>query len=225
MPKLSLMERGIRKSSHNSTPRLPIGPDILRQIRTLWSPSADQRETIMLWAVCATCFFGFFRLGELVANSQLEGQNSLQFSNLAIDSVTSPSMLEIRLRHSKTDRFGAGVSIFLGRSFNDLCPVSAMLAFLAVRGGGDGPLFCNLDGSPLTKNRIISKVHLALQTLGLCDKAYAGHSFRIGTATTAAERGLEDSLIKALGRWESDAFQLYIRTPREKLAAITVLSS
>ena len=86
----------------------------------------------MLWAVCATCFFGFFRLGELVVNSQLEGQNSLQFSDLAIDGVTSPSMLEIRLHHSKTDRFGAGVSIFLGRSFNDLCPVSA------VRGGGGG---------------------------------------------------------------------------------------
>ena len=227
MPKLSLVELGIRKSSYKSTPRLPIGPDILCQIRALWSPSADHQETIMLWAVCTTCFFGFFRLGELVANSQLEGQNSLQFNDLAIDSATSPSMLEIHLRHSKTDRFGSGVSIFLGRSFNDLCPVSAMLAFLAVRGGGgDGPLFCDLDGSPLTKNRVVSKVRLVLQTVGLDDKAYAGHSFRIGAATTAAERGLEDSLIKALGRWESDAFQLYIRTPREKLTAITqILSS
>ena len=72
MPKLSLVEQGIRKSSHKSTPRLPIGPDILRQIRALWSPSADHQEIIMPWAVCTTCFFGFFRLGELVANSQLE---------------------------------------------------------------------------------------------------------------------------------------------------------
>lgn len=180
----------------------------------------------MLWAVCTTCFFGFFRLGELVANTRQDDQNTLQYRDVAIDSIISPTMLEIRLRHSKTDRFGAGVSIFLGRSLNDLCPVAAMLAFLVVRGGNDGPLFCNPDGSPVTKYQVISNVRLALQTLGLDDKAYAGHSFRIGAATTAAERGLEDSLIKALGRWESEAFQLYIRTPREKLAAITqVLSS
>ena len=101
-----------------------------------------------------------------------------------------------------------------------------MLAFLAIRGGEDSPLFCNLDGSPVTKYQVINRVRLALQTLSLDDKAYAGHSFRIGAATTAAERGLEDSLIKALGRWESEAFQLYIRTRREKLAAVTqVLSS
>lgn len=226
MPKLSLVERGIRKSSHNRTPRLPIGPDILRQIKALWSPSAHQRDTIMIWAVCTTCFFGFFRLGELVANSQPEGQNALQFSDLAVDSATSPSMLEIRLRHSKTDQLGTGVNVCLGRSFNDLCPVSAMLAFLAIRGGESGPLFCNPDGSPLLKSRVVSRVRLALETLGLCGTAYAGHSFRIGAATTAAEHGLEDSLIKALGRWESDAFQLYIRTPREKLAAVTqVLAS
>ena len=101
-----------------------------------------------------------------------------------------------------------------------------MLAFLEVRGGEDGPLFCNLDGSPVTKYQVIYRVCLALQTLGLDDKAYAGHSFRIGAATTAAERGLEDSLIKALGRWESKAFQLYIYTPRKKLAAVAqVLSS
>ena len=155
-------------------------------------------------------FFGFFRLGELVANSQPEGQNTLQFSDLALDSATSPSMPEIRLRHSKTNQLGMGVDVFLGRSFNDLCPVSAMLAFLAVRGGEDGPLFCNPDGTHLLKSRVVSRVRLALETLGLCGTAYAGHSFRIGAATTAAKCSLEDSLIKALGRWERDAFRLYV---------------
>ena len=37
----------------------------------------------------------------------------------------------------------------------------------------------------------------------------------------AAQAGLPPHLIKMLGRWSSDAYQLYIRTPRETLAAVS----
>ena len=42
---------------------------------------------------------------------------------------------------------------------------------------------------------------------------YASHSFRIGTARTAAEAGVRPWLIQTLGRWSSKCFTLYIRTP------------
>ena len=42
---------------------------------------------------------------------------------------------------------------------------------------------------------------------------YSGHSFRAGAATTAAKAGVEDSVIKALGRWESSAYLIYMRLP------------
>ena len=55
---------------------------------------------------------------------------------------------------------------------------------------------------------------------GLVAKDYAGPSFRIGTAMTAASRGLQDSLIKTLGRWESSAYTRYIKTLPETLRGV-----
>ena len=44
---------------------------------------------------------------------------------------------------------------------------------------------------------------------------YAGHSFRIGAASTAAANGIEVSIIQTLGRWISSAYLDYIRIPAE----------
>ena len=51
------------------------------------------------------------------------------------------------------------------------------------------------DGSPLLKSAFVQKLRSALNSIGLNESFYAGHSFRIRAATTAAERGFEDSLI------------------------------
>ena len=45
------------------------------------------------------------------------------------------------------------------------------------------------------------------------DGNFSSHSFCIGAATVAARNGVPDHLIEALGRWTSNAYQLYIKTP------------
>ena len=50
---------------------------------------------------------------------------------------------------------------------------------------------------------------------------YAGHSFHIGAATTAAAGGVPVEVIKTLGRWKSQAYQLYIKLPSSQLADIS----
>ena len=66
----------------------------------------------------------------------------------------------------------------------------------------------------------MSEIRAALQAAGVPDSGYSGHSFRIGAATTAALNGVPDSLIKTMGRWQSSAYTLYIRTPRETLCSV-----
>ena len=111
--------------------------------------------------------------------------------------------------------------MFVGRTENELCPVSAILAYTELRGSTAGPFFRFQDGEPLTKAKFTEKTRQALHNIGLQEGEYAGHSFRIDAATTAARAGVEDSTIQMLGRWTSHAFLRYIRTPRSQLASLT----
>ena len=93
-----------------------------------------------------------------------------------------------------------------------MCPIRAFGDFLALRGSSEGPLFTFSDGRPLTRQQLSSTFQSILHSAGYTG-SYSGHSFRIGAATTAAARGVPDHLIKTLGRWSSDAYQIYSRTP------------
>ena len=82
--------------------------------------------------------------------------------------------------------------------------VVAMMKYLAVRGIDEGPLFREANGTPLYRRNLVAHVKLALQQAGLNSSHYAGHSFRIGAATAAASRGINDATIQILGRWASE---------------------
>ena len=66
------------------------------------------------------------------------------------------------------------------------------------------------DATPLSRDQFVQKVKAALNAASKC---YSGHSFRIGAATTAAAAGISADTIKMLGRWNSDAYQRYVRSP------------
>ena len=85
-----------------------------------------------------------------------------------------------------------------------ICPITAILPFLAVRGNKPGPLFILKDGRMLTRQLFSKSLDNILDKLHLnCDQ-YNTHSFRIGAATSAKEAGIDDLSIKMLGRWRSD---------------------
>ena len=128
-------------------------------------------------------------------------------------------MAQIHLKTSKCDQFGQGADVVVSVTGTDICPVSARSQYLVSRGSLQGPFFLDEDGKPLTKPDFVRRLRDILQSLGIPTNQYAGHSFRIGAATTAAMVGIEDSVIQMLGRWHSAAFLRYVRTPKTRLAA------
>lgn len=228
MPKLDQVVKGIKshqakEGPQSSRTRLPITPAVLKKIKGVLNQQPSDFNNIMIWAACCLCYFGFLRSGEVCVPSR-EGYDAgahLSYGDIAIDSRSKPTLLAVTIKASKTDPFRKGVQIFIGRTDSELCPIAAVLPYLAIRGTTAGPLFRFANGTPLTRDAFVKEVRRALTAAGIDADVYSGHSFRIGAATVAAAVGIEDSTIMTLGRWNSSAYLRYVRTPRELLASLS----
>ena len=138
MPQLGYIIRGIKRVT-GGPPRtkLPITPDLMRRS---WSLPTD-RNGAMLWAAACMCFFSFLRCGEVVISldASYNPQVNLSLEDVRVDSQVKPSYVEVNIKASKTDPFRQGVRVYLGATSRDICPVSAILHYLALRGTGPGP--------------------------------------------------------------------------------------
>ena len=78
-------------------------------------------------------------MGEITEQS-VAGCCGMTVKDVAVDDHESPSVIRIHLRRSKTDQFGRGVDVYLGSTGDELYPVAALLAYLAVGESKNGPL-------------------------------------------------------------------------------------
>ena len=224
MPQLEYVTKGYKRAVPNhSRTRLPITPPILSKLREEWEKLPVRPDGVMLWAAACTCFYGFLRAWEIVipTDTGFDPEVHLTQGDVRVNDVRDPQYLEVRLKASKTDPFRLGVSVFIGKTSSGNCPLAAILAYAVQRGTAHGPFFKFKDGRSLTRARFVEAVRKALVSAGIGAEQYSGHSFRIGAATTAAAKGVPDSLIKTMGRWRSEAYTLYVRTPREQLCAVS----
>ena len=176
----------------------------------------------MLWAAMTLAFFCFLRLGELTCNQMFDPKHHLMYRDISFMPISSPKYMLVRIKVSKTDPFRQGQTIVIGKTNSPLCPISAMLAYLNSRPSSfdSGPLFIYVSGAFLTREKLARETRLLISKGGLGSSEFAGHSFRIGAATTAASANLPPWLIKMLGRWSSDCFERYIKTPPSILAQV-----
>ena len=213
--------RGILR--YQGSPRIrrqPVTPRVLLAIRPILKRWLGLRDFSMIWAAFTLAFFAFLRCSEFT----YLGANSFSSRfNLTTDCVTfypslaCPQRLLVTLKSSKTDVFRQGRSLIVARCSSLLCPVSAMQQYFLVAQPPPGPLFSFRSGSLLTRSSVTHLLRDSARYAGLPYESLKGHSFRIGAASTAAAAGLPDWLIKVLGRWSSDCYQIYIRTPESVL--------
>ena len=196
--------------------RLPVTVDILGRIHQALMDSSHPEKGV-IWAIACSAFFGFFHLGELLLTSSTsyDPATCLSWGDVAVDDRSNPTMVQFHLKKLKCDQFGKGADVIVGRTYVSICPVTAG------RTDRPGTFFLLSSGAPATKGWFTRHIRELLGAMGLPQDQYAGHSFRIGAATTAAMKGVEDSTIQTLGRWHSATFLLYVWSPKERLASLS----
>ena len=213
LSRLKAILNGVKRSQNKvSKPRYPITYAILKDV-CMWLQKSCTYDHLLLETVCTVAFFGFLRCGEFTVSSQFDPTVDLCMNDMMITS----DCVHLFLKISKTDPFRQGVTIKLFKTDSNICPVSSCHKYLQARyvhnPSTQDPLFVTKDLVPLTRAKFISMFKHVLECTGYDPTLYNGHSFRIGAATSAASSHVEDHLIKVLGRWSSDSYCRYIRTP------------
>ena len=179
----------------------------LKLIESSATLSISKLQCSQFRAMCTTAFFGFLRIGEMTYNSAKDASNLiLQVHHVSklVDSSEYFVALKITFGNFKHSYNHLQFKIVLHRQ--NCCPVQFLLEYLARRGNRPGPLFLNPDNNPVSRKIFADLLSLSLKSCGLDSRRYKGHSFRIGAASLAAEWGMSDAQIRALGRRKSNAF-------------------
>ena len=224
---LRLLLRGIKRSKGLTArpKKLPITANVMRTLKDnlRLSSTFHESDKIMLWAAFTLAFFGFLRSSEFCAPAQgyFDPQRTLLVKNVQL----VDNMVVLYIKVSKVDPFQQGQSIQLAATNQSLCPYRAIRNHLSNCRDTNGPLFKFHDNTYLTRKSLTSILQELLPQSSN-NSRYTSHSFRVGAATTAAAVNTPEWLIKVLGRWSSDCYQTYIRTPLETIASVpSILAS
>jgi hypothetical protein len=201
--------RAVGVSRKRPLTRVELG-DVARQYRL-----STSHDDLLFVAILLTGFHGLLRLGELV----WPDRKSLQDYRKVITHRSvriSQASVSFHLPGHKADRFFEGNQVILQQTSTPDDPMKPFLLYLQTRDLGfpfNPELWLRIDGTIPTRSWFM----LRLRKLFASD--VAGHSLRSGGATALAEAGVPPHLIQAIGRWASDAFQIYIRKHPVLLAA------
>ena len=165
------------------------------------------REDRRLFLLMTLSYHFFMRISEIL---------NLKVGDLKLDAENE--LLECRFTRSKTDQFGEGTTCYISVNESITNPVHYMDVLV-----GESP---ESSVCPWKEATLLSRLRAALKNIGVDPANYSWHSFRRGGAFRASERGVQDSVIKKHGRWNSEAYQRYaivdaVRAGKEITTSLT----
>jgi len=207
--------------------RFPITTQILTVIHNYLRPALSTNlDHIMLWAAFTLAFFAFLCASEFSCNGPFNPEVHLTSQDVTFHpDMQCPSLMWVRIKQSKTNPFCQGCTLTIAKSTSPICSVMAMKDYiLQAQPPASCPLFTfSQSGSWLTHSSLTKELRFILQQCGFLSNNFYFHSFRIGAATSAAAAGIPAWLIKVLGRWSSDCYELYIKTPQSTILTVPKL--
>ena len=101
MPRLEQVLKGVKRQY--AKPRLPMTPECLAKIKSVWNKELAKFDHIMLWAVCCLCYFAFLWSGEITVPSEAgyDSAMHLNMEDVSVDKVVNPSVVKIQIKPSK----------------------------------------------------------------------------------------------------------------------------
>ena len=198
--------RGIRRVhwGPRQQARALLGEDLATIVASMGHALRDTRDRALL----LVGFAGGFRRSELV------GIDAEDIEHVA-------EGIFVQLHRSKTDQFGAGRLVAIPRGPGGMCPVTALIEWLACSRTGEGAVFRSVDrrdrvGERLSGEAVGSILRRRVEWAGLDASGYSGHSLRAGLVTSAADRGVANEKIRQqTGHASVQSLSGYIRNPEE----------
>jgi hypothetical protein len=205
---------GMRRASKAVTRKLPITPFILMRVLSVLQVGCAR--DVMVFAAMWIAFGAFLRKANVCAASRSLShiQRSLLRGDVRVD--LQRHCLHLTLRFMKNSQFSDSVHtvVVAGRRGHPLDPVQWWLDYTRrVPAPESAAAFgCMRDGvyTPMVHTEFVAWVKTLLTRAGFNAALFAGHSFRRGAASFSFLVGLPEFLIKELGAWRSQVYQVYM---------------
>jgi hypothetical protein len=178
--------------------------DLFLTLRDLASSSHDD---FLFAAMIFTGFHGLLRLGELTVPDKMGIRDYRKVtSRLTVELL--PSSYAFTLPAHKADTYFEGNRVLVQCTELPPNPVPIFARYLASR---DRLFPWHQHLWVTSAGGVPQRAWFMKRLCQFFPSSIAGHSMRAGGATALAQAGAAPELIKAAGRWSSDAFERYVR--------------
>jgi hypothetical protein len=226
MARLPAMLKGMVRKQGGRRPRKlrkGVRPRTLRRAmaRCLGGDSAAEANWV---AALSVGFCGLLRGAELGLGprKRWSAVECLTRADVSFRTRRGRRCVVLMMRPCKNDKVEQGktVPLLLAGGGRYLDPVAALERLFALDPVPEEmkartPLFREASGAALTTRRIRAVVKALMAEVGEDPTLFGAHSLRIGGATAALAKGVPAVVIRTMGRWSSEIYEIYCRASDE----------